>query len=178
MKVLYFGDIYANTAICEHVKAPVTDVDFSAFFYKKKSRSQIFRYCWFAGTEWYPMVSETFRVLYAWFLALRSEYGVFGTALAAKNMDFQSRITDIPNLGPRSDWSRIWEENQWFSTARRNSVGNWWSNSTETIQKLHFWAYKSFPEHSRGCTSQIRHQIRWFCLKSTSPTSALSRTPT
>ena len=51
---------------------------------------------------------------------------------------------------PGPGWSPIREENRWFSAVRGSSAGNRLSKSSETIQKLHFWAYKSDPGHPGG----------------------------
>ena len=129
------------------------------FFYIKKTGFEISGLCGSHPLPWYQMVSDTFRVPCGWFPGLRSVRKTFRADLPVKNMIFRSQIHWFPHGGPGSGWGWIWEENQWFSAVRGSSAGNRWSNSTETIQKLHFWACKSSPGHPGGSRSRNRPEF-------------------
>ena len=124
------------------------------FFLTEKPGFEISGLCGSHPLPWYQMVSDTFRVPCGWFPGLRSVRKTFRADLPVKNMIFRCQIYWFPICGPGSGWGWIWEENQWFSTARGSSAGNRWSNSTETIQKRHFWVRKSSPGHRGGSRSR------------------------
>ena len=124
------------------------------FFFNKKNGFEISGLCGSHPLPWYQMVTDTFRVLCGWFPGLRSVRKTFRADLPVKNMIFRCQIPWFPPCGPGSGWGWIWEENQWFSAVRGSSAGNRWSNSTETIQKLHFWACKSSLEHPGGLKAE------------------------
>ena len=124
------------------------------FLCQKKTGFEISGLCGSHPLPWYQMVSDTFRVPCGWFPGLRSVRKTFRADLPVKNMIFRSQIHWFPHGGPGPGWDWIWEGNQWFSAVRGSSAGNRWSNSTETIQKLHFWACKSSLGHPGGSRSQ------------------------
>ena len=123
-----------------------------------------------------------------WFLTLSGCHagdfrasGVFGRHLERiylwKTWFFGPKSTDSP-MGSRA-WLRLnLEGNQWFSAVRGSSAGNRWSNSTETIQKLHFWACKSSLEHPGGSKSWNRPEflIVHILYKSFKPNKILFKT--
>ena len=127
---------------------------FLLFFIKKREQTLDFGIMWIPST---PMIPDGF-----WHFsgAMRVISGPqecsedIQSGSTCEKHDFRCQIHWFPPCGPGSGWGWIWEENQWFSAVRGSSAGNRWSNSTETIQKLHFWACKSSPEHPGGSRSR------------------------
>ena len=115
---------------------------------------------WIQSPSMIPVVTGSFWVTCGWFPDPRSVQKTFRAHLPVKNMIFRCQIHWFPPCGPGSGWGWIWEENQWFSTVRGSSVGNRWSNSTETIQKLHFWTCKSSLGHPGGSRSKKKNRFQ------------------
>ena len=145
------------------------------FLCHKKNGFEISGLCGSHPLPWYQMVSDTFRVLCGCFPGPRSVRKTFRADLPVKNMIFRSHIHWFPHEGPGPGWGWIWEENQWFSAVRGSSAGNRWSNSTETIQKLHFEISGpvSPPRGILGASGGIEVETDLYSLLYTSFTSPL-----